>query len=72
MHLIPNRDCPGYFRGAFIDQYERLMDGDSSWDGVDQLAVKAPEAFVKEIWPWLAELFGRLAHPPHPLAQRVS
>ena len=62
----PESGLPGYFRSAFIDQYERLMDGDSSWDGVDQLALKAPEAFIKEIWPWLADLFGRLAHPPHP------
>ena len=62
----PESGLPGYFRGASIDQYERLMDGDSSWHGVGQLAVKAPEAFIKEIWPWLADLFGRLAHPPHP------
>ena len=57
---------PGLFRGAFTDQYERLIDGNSGWHGVDQLALRAPEAFIKEIWPWLADLFGRLAHPPHP------
>ena len=57
---------PGLFRGAFTDQYERLIDGNSGWHGVDQLALRAPGAFIKEIWPWLADLFGRLAHPPHP------
>ena len=53
--------------GPFIGQYERLIDGNSGWHDVDQLALRAPEAFIKELWPWLADLFGRLAHPPHPL-----
>ena len=60
-------ELPGYFRDAFIDRYERLIDGNLDWYDVDQLALRAPEAFIKEIWPWLADLFGRLAHPPHRL-----
>ena len=57
----------GYFRDAFIDRYERLIDDNSGWHDVDQLAVRAPEAFIEELWPWLADLFERLAPPPHPL-----
>ena len=60
-------ELSGLFRDTSIDQYKRLIDGNSGWHDVGQLALRAPDAFIKEIWPWLADLFERLACPPHPL-----
>ena len=48
-------------------QYEQLIDGhDDHWYGIDKLAQKAPMAFVKHIWPWLADLFERLPREAQP------
>ena len=46
--------------------YEHLIENSSDWYNIERLAMKAPRAFVEEIWPWLTELFERLASDQNP------
>ncbi len=74
---LPGRLAPGastkeQIKGKFRDSdelvspYEQLIDSGSDWHNIDRLAMKAPRAFVEEIWLWLADLFERLAREEHP------
>ena len=47
--------------------YERLIDDNSGWHGIEEIAQLAPRAFVEEMWPWLVKLFTRLAREENPL-----
>ena len=49
-----------------LNPYEQLIDNSSDWYNIEKLAMKAPRAFVEEIWPWLSELFERLARDENP------
>ena len=49
-----------HWSGGELRSYEELIDHGSNWHGIEDLARRSPRAFVNEIWPWLAELFGRL------------
>ena len=49
-----------------LNPYEQLRDNSSDWYNIDRLAMKAPRAFVEEIWPWLNDLFERLAREENP------
>ena len=51
---------------AALHEYERLLDSNEDWHGIDKLALQAPRAFVERLWPWLAEVSGRLAQERHP------
>ena len=51
-------------------QYRQLIDDDSGWHGIDKISMKAPRDFVKEIWPWLVDLFDRLSKEEHPFLQQ--
>ena len=51
---------------ALLSPYERLIDSRSDWHNIDRVAMKAPRAFVEEIWLWLADLFKRLAREEQP------
>ena len=42
------------------------IDNSANWHGIDELATKAPRAFVEEIWPWLVDLFERLGREEDP------
>ena len=44
-----------------LTAYERLIDENFHWHNIDRLAMNAPAAFVREIWPWLVDLFERIA-----------
>ena len=42
-------------------EYQRLIDNPSDWHGIEEISSAAPRTFVEGIWPWLVELFTRLA-----------
>ena len=50
--------------------YERLIDNNSSWHGIENLARRAPRAFVEEMWPWLVQLFACLRQNDNPALHR--
>ena len=52
-----------------IRPYEGLIDS-IDWDGIDKVARRAPRTFIEEIWPWLKQLFSRLAQKEHPFLFR--
>ena len=73
---LPGRLAPGAYvkeqterkfrdSDALFGPYERLIDSGSDWHNIDRLATNAPRAFVEEFWPWLADLFERLAREEH-------
>ena len=49
-----------------LHQYQQLIDSRHHWYGIDKLAQKVPRTFVEHIWPWLVDLFERLASDVHP------
>ena len=53
--------------GDQLNAYERLIDNSTDWYSIDEVARRAPRAFVEEIWPWLGELFIRLGREERPL-----
>lgn len=42
-------------------EYRQLIDNHSDWHGIEAISSASPRTFVEEIWPWLVELFNRLA-----------
>lgn len=44
-------------------EYGRLIDHDTDWYGIEEIARSAPREFTVEIWPWLIELFTRMSRP---------
>ena len=44
-------------------EYGRLIDHDTDWYGIEEIARAAPREFTEEIWPWLIELFTRMSRP---------
>ena len=52
--------------GNELWSYERLIENNSSWHGIEDIARRAPKAFLQEIWPWLVELFSRLGRKEIP------
>lgn len=52
--------------GDSIRPYQGLIDSDSDWHRVEDLARRSPKAFVMEIWPWLVNLYDRLGSPENP------
>ena len=52
--------------GDGLWSYQRLIDNDSDWHRVNDLARRSPKAFVLEIWPWLVNLYDRLGSPESP------
>ena len=49
-----------------LTAYERLIDENFHWHNIDRLAMNAPAAFVREIWPWLVDLFERITPEKDP------
>ena len=49
-----------------LSPYDELIDRDSDWHGIEELARRSPKAFVTEMWTWLTELFGRLGQSANP------
>ena len=47
--------------------YQRLIDIESDWHGIGDLARRSPKAFVSAIWPWLIILYDRLGRPENPI-----
>ncbi len=43
-----------------------LVGSRSDWYGVNELANKAPEEFIREGWGWLTDILGRLARDANP------
>lgn len=56
--------------GDELRPYERLIDNNSDWYGLDEVARRAPKAFVQEMWPWLVKLFTRIGQEENPLLYR--
>ena len=56
---------------SFVEMrhYERLIDS-IDWDGIDEVARRAPRAFIEELWSCLNQLFSRLALKEHSLLFR--
>ena len=50
-----------------LTAYERLIDEKFHWHNIDRLAMNAPPAFVREIWPWLVDLFERITLKEQPI-----
>ena len=50
-----------------LTAYERLIDENFHWHNIDRLAMNAPAAFVREIWPWLVDFFERITPEKDPL-----
>ncbi len=46
--------------------YDLLLDSKQGWHEIDKLALQAPRAFVERLWPWIADILGRLAREQHP------
>ena len=42
-----------------LREYQRLIDNNSDWHNIEAISSASPRTFVKEIWPWLVELFNR-------------
>ena len=53
-----------------LSAYERLIENDSDWYNIDRLAMNAPAAFVREIWPWLVDLFERISQKTQPFLNK--
>ena len=53
-----------------LSAYVQLIDNDSDWYNIDRLAMNAPAAFVREIWPWLVDLFERITQKTHPFLNK--
>ena len=53
-----------------LSDYERLIENDSDWYNIDRLAMNAPAAFVREIWPWLVDLFERISQKSQPFLNK--
>ena len=53
-----------------LSAYVQLIDNDSNWHNIDRLAMNAPAAFVREIWPWLVDLFERISQKTHPFLNK--
>ena len=49
-----------------VHAYDQLLDGEQGWYEIDKLALEAPRAFVERLWPWIADILGRLAEEQHP------
>ena len=49
-----------------LHTYDLLLDGEQGWHEIDKLASQAPRAFVERLWPWVADILGRLAEEQHP------
>ena len=47
--------------------YQRLIDNSLDWHDIEAVSSASPKTFVEEIWPWLTNLFTRLARkePDH-------
>ena len=46
---------------------KQLIDNDSEWYGVEEIAKRAPRVFIEKIWPFLVEVFTRLSRDRSPL-----
>ncbi len=46
--------------------YQRLLEGGTDWYGIEDIAGRCAKEFVIEIWPWLTQMFTRLAIPENP------
>ena len=53
-----------------LSAYVQLIDNDSDWHNIDRLAMNAPAEFVREIWPWLVDLFERISQKTHPFLNK--
>ena len=53
-----------------LSAYVRMIDNNSDWYNIDRLAMNAPAAFVREIWPWLVDLFERISQKTHPFLNK--
>ena len=49
-----------------LHTYDLLLDGEQGWHEIDKVASQAPRAFVERLWPWVADILGRLAEEQHP------
>ena len=52
--------------GDRLRPYQRLIDSGSDRHRMDDLARRSPKAFASEIWPWLINLYDRLARSESP------
>ena len=53
-----------------LSAYEWLIDNDSDWHNIERLVMNAPSAFVREIWPWLVDLFERISQKTQPFLNK--
>ena len=49
-----------------LHAYDQLLYSEQGWHEIDKLALQAPRAFVERLWPWIADILGRLAQEQHP------
>ena len=51
--------------------YDLFLDSEQGWHEIDKLALQDPRAFIERLWPWIADILGRLAQKQHPFSERI-